>query len=204
MIRVLSESDKGLVKQYREEYGILTDVQPHLIQPNIFTGLICCSDFTKRHDIFAKHEQFQLEACGNKNIHPLLWHGGALVIPESSPLALPWNPQLQTRKDLSALDEIWLAYKELGMRFLTGYIHAPCGAAQKAGLTFADEMRLLIEAKDRIKAMFPPDLKVSCYCHVDKGDGDQEDLKRTYFVLPKKWREQFGFSGQYSFAGVGI
>lgn len=145
---------------------------------------------------------------GQERVHDVgKFHGGALVLSPTSPLssmapflatalailapdrAAQWAIKLAQpllgfagraiRLDLLLLSFLAIAIDMKKIRTVVLYVHAPCGAAQHAGLDFFDELRHLVAAKRFLKRRLGHlGLKVPCFVHVNFGGGQEE----TYFV----------------------
>ncbi|MDO8557802.1 MAG: hypothetical protein Q7S09_01250 [bacterium] len=174
----ISEKDLKDIVVMRK-FGVLVDVDPQRMRQE--DGVICvtCADGDQMPDVFQQQVKFALEAGFKPRPHQLSLNGGALLIPEESPL----NKEL--REDATLLAHIRGGIKLKGIRTIVLYIHAPCGAAGLAGLTFKESIDLLIKAKDRIKKEIL-DVRVACFCHVDREHGTGHK-KRTYFVDEERW-----------------
>lgn len=157
--------------------GVFEDLQGHLIEDpdNI---IVPCSDGHQMRDLFWTHYG-KLESKRNGPIlHPIALNGGALLIPESSPMNRMY------REDLVILSHLQAAITMKNVKTVVLYTHCPCGAAYHHGLNLRQVMALLMEAKNRTRACLPG-IDVLCYCHIDYGGG----RRRTYFVNRKKWED---------------
>lgn len=175
---VLSESDREIVRSLRENHRVLMDVNDTNCL-DVRNGIIHigCPDGDQLMDILGRSVRMFEQQQVTPRIHPPSLHGGAILIPEESPLNSAEYPH-----DRILMKHIRDAARMKDMTVVALYAHAPCGAATECGLTVLDEIDLLMAAKRRVKTAHP-ELKVACFFHVDKGGGN----KRTYFVSRAAW-----------------
>lgn len=171
----LNTDDRKLALELKRA-RILTDVEAPELNLDHGVIIVTCADGDQMPDLFS----FQTRLFNIRGIHPrvhtLALNGGALLIPEKSPL------NKENGEDRVLLAHLRDARKLKNIDTIVLYVHAPCGAAGLADLNFMQVMELLLEAKARIKKELPGAL-VACFCHVDWG----ENIKRTYFVSRDKW-----------------
>lgn len=178
MVAHLTDSDRQLIETLRHEAGVLIDVKDHKLDLKNGVIMVSCSDGDQMSDIFHFQEKMQARQRDSQRIHTIGLNGGALLIPENSPLNKP------NGEDRVMLKHIKQAIELKGITTIALYVHAPCGAAGLCRLNMDQVLDLLIQAKRRIKAEIPG-VTVACFCHVDNGE------KMTYFVSREhyeKWK----------------
>ncbi len=170
----LSNEDREAYNRLRKQ-EILLDVDAHRL--NLADGviLVACSDGDQLPDIFSNISHSFAGQRSSPRIHTIALNGGALLLPEDSPLVTAH------REDEVLLEHIKVARELKNIHTVALYTHAPCGAGTLAGLTLEQELNLLLAAKVRIKEHLPG-IKAACFCHIDRGES-----KRTYFVSRNKW-----------------
>jgi len=171
----LSAVDRDYLQKLREK-NILADVDAHLLNQKDGVIMIACSDGDQMPDVFKKQSELILDQCENPRIHVLALNGGALVVPNDSPLNQEINNAEVLLKNLEGAIEL----KKIHTLIL--YAHAPCGAAGLFNLDVNSVIEALVKSKEIIKQRFTG-LKVACFFHVDWGDH-----KRTYFISASKWK----------------
>ena len=175
----LSSTERVTVANLRER-GILEDIaDQHL--PDLGRGIIItpCSDGDQFPE-FYHHLGGMFDRQGRVHrTHIISLNGGALSIPEESPINPPGIPYgavlrhcIRASSDLKGIEVVALS------------AHAPCGAAGAAGLSVLQEIDLLMKAKKIVRSENVL-LKVACFFHVDKGES-----RRTYFVSRDQWDNQ--------------
>lgn len=184
-VGTLSTTDREIIGDLRAK-GVLVDVGPEQFDDD-GTVLVGCADGDQMVNMFNFHQEGYRRAGRKPRIHPLTKHGGALVLPDESPLnkvaeraqrflgtkatAIQWQDEV-------LLWDISEGARLKKMRALALYAHAPCGAATDSGLSVRDEIALLVKAAERSSAYFP-EWKIRIFFHVDY---DGEEQKRTYHV----------------------
>jgi len=148
--------------------NVLHDIQGDKIACPKGTILIGCSDGDRFWDMYNHH----CEICNHTRNHPLSLNGGALLISKRSPIR-------GARADGNTLlRHAHLAVSKKGFRTIILYVHTPCLVANTYDLDFLEVLRLLIEAKMRLRSCRGmSEVKMYCFFHVD-----YEHKKRTYFV----------------------
>lgn len=159
---------------------VLVNVEAHKLNaPNGVISVVC-PDCDQAHDIDG-HIRKLLNECGGKiRPHSLKQHGGGMLISEACPLDREFHIDKYLLKHVG----IARSLKEINTIIL--YVHAPCGAAQLEGLNVVEILYHVVEAKKRVKAMWPND-RISCYIHVDY----QNEKKRTYFLSREAFERWF-------------
>jgi hypothetical protein len=176
----LTEQDWEAYQKLRK-MRILCDVDAHRIPMEQGVILVFCSDGDQSDDTCATVAQHCLEHRPNPRIHMQAQPGGALLIPEDSPLNL-------RNRGLNLVEDICVGYQLKGISTVALYAHAPCGAATLANLSLEEVINLLVRAKLRLKthAMgLGIELKAACFLHIDRGT---QGGKRTYFVSAGAWQ----------------
>lgn len=143
--------------------------------------IVPCADGDQMPDLFTHELGLFAELGIPPRVHELALNGGALLIPQDSPVRREGTEDrvlVQHLKDAQTLKNINLVML---------YAHAPCGAAALAGLDLRGVVKLLMAAKTRIKEEIPT-FKVACFLHIDWGGGK----RRTYFVSRDEWEEWGG------------
>ncbi len=165
----ISPTDRNLVREMRE-FGVLRDAEGHRLDQASGVILVACADGDQMPDLF----RFQAGMSDGQRevprVHVLALNGGALLIPDGSPIT-------NVGEDRVIIEHLRGAQGLKGISTVALYVHAPCGMAYGAQLSFEGVIGLLMQAKTRVKEMVPG-LRVACFCHVDKGEGN----RRTYFV----------------------
>jgi hypothetical protein len=170
----LSTEDRNTYNLLRKQ-EILLDVESHRLDLTAGVILVACSDGDQLPDIFSNISNSFAGQRSSPRIHTIALNGGALLLPENSPLVTAH------REDEVLLEHIKVARELKNIDTVALYTHAPCGAGTLAGLTLEQELDLLLIAKTRVKETLPG-IKVACFCHIDRGES-----KRTYFVSRNKW-----------------
>ncbi len=170
----LSSTDRDQIKQAREA-GALKEIQHHRIEDPAGTIFVACPDGDQFRDVYGHH----CTLCAIERHHPLSLNGGALLLSRHSPI-------LCAKKDGAVfLRHVKAASRLKGMRTVVLYVHAPCGVAYGSKLDFWEVLRLLVEAKLRLRHQRGlRKLKIACFVHVDyNGNALAAGIKkRTYFV----------------------
>lgn len=155
--------------------------------------LVACSDCHQFRDMFGHISNFVTERDGHGHIHATLLNGGALLLPIVS------RVRGMIPADAVIIANLMGARRLKGISTVALYSHAPCGAAEMAGVNFRETIQLLKEAKDRVKNLLTcsgeKPFHVACFCHVDfgswrpprpNGNGEIETgdghVRHTYFV----------------------
>ena len=171
----LTQADQELVRDLREA-GVLQNVDGHRLDQSNGIILVCCADGDQMPDIWQFQNGIMQGQRQTSRIHTLSLNGGALLIPEGSPL------NAEAHEDIVLLKHIHEAIILKGIHTIALYAHGPCGAAGLAGLTLVEVIGLLKQAGKRVREAFPS-AQVVCFFHADKGE-----TKRTYFASAK-WFE---------------
>lgn len=172
----LSDSDRQTIDFLRNGAGVLADVEEHKIDQTNGVIMVACADGDQMPDIFLFQKKMEEKQRKTPRIHTIALNGGALLIPENSPVA--------TGESKILIGHIRVAMDLKKIKTIALYAHAPCGAAGLCKLSVEVILDLLIQAKMQIKREIS-DAKVACFFHVDYGDGK----KRTYFVSRDKYEE---------------
>lgn len=173
----LNEADRELIRRLRSE-GVLIDVDAHRLDMKNGVIMVTCSDGDQIADIFGTQSRFVQECRSDPRVHTIALNGGAIAIPQNSPL------NFDVRKDEVIIYDIRGAMELKGINTIALYGHAPCGAAGLCCLDVLNVMELLVEGKERLKREIGDSVKVACFVHVD-----YHDSKRTYFMSADSWRE---------------
>lgn len=175
----ISETDLRAIISLRKD-GVLADIDPHRLTQQKGVIVVPCADGDQMPDVFAQQAAYAEQAGLEPRPHVLALNGGALLLPENSPL------NKAVREDLVLLKHIKDAVPMKNIHTVVIYTHAPCGAAGAANLSFVRCMDLLVKAKARIKEKIP-EVKVACFCHVDRSDEGGHHKRRTYYVDEVRW-----------------
>jgi hypothetical protein len=153
-------------------FGVLQDVKSELV--NISSGIIFmpCPDGNYFDELYMFLRKIFVDKNLYPRIHPLTEYGGALALPEESPIYVP-----------NYLEKIDKANHHLGMTTIVFEAHVPCGAAKDAGISVLEQFRLYKLADEMIQKKLPG-YQAVCLFHVWWGD-----KVRTYYVSGQKWRE---------------
>ncbi|HUQ30255.1 MAG TPA: hypothetical protein VM103_01920 [Candidatus Paceibacterota bacterium] len=186
MTAVLSENEHERIRVLRDK-GVLEEINCEMLD-NARQGaiLIPCADGHHFHDLFNHHTSI----CGAQHSapmqHPLSLNGGALLIPEESPL------RHQSDGSYTPDDEVLLRHLEgaIGLKkpkAVILYAHAPCGMARLHLLSVDDEFTLLAAAKERVRTRIAPlgVTDVRLWFHVCYADSK----RRTYQFRRHAWNQ---------------
>lgn len=152
---------------------VLRDVEGHRLDGRI--GVVTCGDGHQICDILEHQAAVCGEFCEDPVIHVLALNGGALLIPEDSPLNTDFPA-----KDLMLLEEMRVACEVKNLGVIALYTHYPCAMARREALSLPKQLDLLARAKRRVKKEMPA-IKVACFCHVDHCELSGEQKRRTYY-----------------------
>lgn len=165
----ITTTDIEEVKLAREA-GVLLEIEGRRIASSNGTIFVGCSDGDQFADLYRFHTTTC--KCDEVRHHPLLLNGGALLLSSNSPITGA------KRDGRVLLRHIHVASRIKGIKTLVLYTHCPCGVAYGAKLDIFEVVRLLVEAKLRIRLRNGGrGISISCFIHVDYGN-----RKRTYFV----------------------
>ncbi len=176
-----------LTAEDRETYlylrgkGVLKDEEVHRVPMSKGTTLVCCADGDQFDDLYANLAGMCLQKMPWPRIHTLTCHGGALIIPSDSPLNKGF-------RGVNMIEDIVDAWSMKGTEMVALYAHAPCGAATKIGMSLAQILDNLVQAKLELKQALlkaGATTKVVCLVHIDRG---AEEGKRTYFLSAAEWQ----------------
>lgn len=173
----LSEKDRRFIRELREA-NVLQDINGHLLNQEAGAILITCSDADQFFDMFRQQVRMQADQRADPRVHVFAWNGGALALAPNSPInriANAENVFLQQIEDARAMKKI---------NTVTIYTHAPCGAAQMAGIDLEEGFDLLIAAKQKIRTL-NQGIQLASFFHVDYGG----KIKRTYFFCRREWEK---------------
>lgn len=175
----LSSEDFATIRSWREEAGVLLDIDGHKI-PEHGSIIVTCSDGHRIRDVLGYHAQAIVKngRCGGDDpcTHTLCLNGGALLIARRK------ESLVRHGEDRVLLAHIGAAMPIKQLRTIALYVHLPCGVVAKHGLTVVQAMELLKLAKKRVEQKFPQ-ATVSCFLHVALAE-----KQRTYFVCGPAWR----------------
>lgn len=171
--------DVRLIRLLREA-NVLVNVAAHKLDAPNGVIPIVCPDCDQAADIDGHIHKLLDESGGRVRLHSLKQHGGGMLISEACPLDREFSI------DRYLLKHIGVARSLKDINTIILFVHAPCGAAQLEGLSVVEILYHVVEAKKRVKAMWPNDL-ISCYIHVDYAN----EKKRTYFLSRKAFEQWF-------------
>lgn len=151
---------------------------------NLSRGLIVvpCSDCDQwEHMVAEIRERFRVQEMLPR-FHPLALNGGALLIPDGSPLP---GAEYMGR---SLLECIQFARHKKGIELIHLYAHYPCGVAGEVGLSLEECVDLQMQAETRVKAE-NPGMRVDSMFHVDweGANGSGRPAKETFFISHQAW-----------------
>lgn len=176
--QALRDLNLFLVKALRK-FRVLVKVRPEQLDHTNGAILVYCPDCDQSEDILKYHFEICKKHRSTPRIHPLSLNGGALLIPEESPL----NQKLRE-------DAVFIAHMKDAkeMKRIETFIllyHGPyCGAAFKFGLNFLQMTDLAVKAQERIKLVFGKENhNIALVCQADFNE-----RKRTYFVSHENWQ----------------
>ena len=172
----LTNTDRELILSLRSE-KILDDVLGHSLKLDNGVIIVTCSDGDQIPDVFRFQGKIGKDQKSDERIHTIALNGGALDIPENSPISTDGESKV-------ILKHIGQAIELKNINTVILYGHAPCGAAGLCNLSAEQTFDLLIEAKTKVKEVYPQ-VTVACFYHVDYGQGK----KRTYFLSRDKYKE---------------
>lgn len=165
----LSTLDEGLIGQLRRD-KVLRDFDPSRFDPGRM-AIVTCADGQRILEQLTQHWRFiqrhepkrPLESC---ILQTVALNGGALLLAKDSPLLRPGL--LEDKMILEHLRE-GIKLKGLDQNgerpTVALYTHFPCGAAGLHNLNTTEQVRLVAEAKDRLK-LIQPNWRVICMVHV--------------------------------------
>ncbi|MCX6714846.1 MAG: hypothetical protein NTX72_03455 [Candidatus Uhrbacteria bacterium] len=171
--------DVRLIRLLREA-NVLVNVDGHKLHAPNGVIPVVCPDCDQVDDIDNHIRKLLDESGGRIRPHMLKQHGGGMLISEACPLDREFNI------DRYLLKHIGIARNLKDINTIILYVHAPCGAAQLEGLNVVEILYHVVEAKKRVKAMWPTD-RISCYIHVDYAN----EKKRTYFLSREAFERWF-------------
>lgn len=176
MSLVLTEEDRKIIRMFSEKkVGVLRKVRPHLVDESNGAILVTCADGDQMEDLFSYHRKISLHHRETHRPHLLSLNGGAKLIAPDSPLR-------RGSEDTIILEHLKDARRMKEIETVVLYAHAPCGAAYAKQLSFYRVLELLFSGRARVEQVMPG-IKVTCFCHVDYGDGK----KHTYFASRTTW-----------------
>lgn len=163
----------------KEDYRIFDELKEAKVLVSIDRGqidprgvqIVPCSDGEQFPDIFMHHRRH----C--ERVQPIALFGGALLIPEASPLRQP-----DLREDLVLLSHIRFGASLPGIKETLIYSHI-CRAALLKRLTVLQMLYYLVQAKYRVRKEIPG-IDLGLAYQVDYGD-----RKRSYFVKRARWED---------------
>ena len=163
----ITAADRAHIVSARGARALL-DIEGRRVSASQGTVFIGCPDGDRFKDVYDYH----CHVCNGVRHHPLLLNGGALLLSHHSPI---WGAK-GDGKTLVRHANAAARIKHIHTAIL--YAHWPCGVGVAAGLNFLEVLRLLLEAKMRLRSQRGfTNIKKFCFVHVDYGD-----RKRTYFV----------------------
>lgn len=174
----INDQDRELVESLKTR-KILLPVEGHRLDLSRGIIMVSCPDCDQRPDMFKFKEDVFRDRGLDPRIHPLLLNGGALLIPEESPL------NDEDKEDRVLLKQIRQTRELKGINTVALYTHMPCGAAGLAKLSSEEVIDFLMLGKLRVRQEVIGS-KVACFLHVDKGE-----KKKTYFVSLEAWWSWF-------------
>ncbi|MBU6321764.1 MAG: hypothetical protein KGI78_02820 [Patescibacteria group bacterium] len=186
MAAVLSPTETNDIRQLRDAGVLQTVDEGMMARAREGTIFIPCADGHHFDDLFRTH----LRLCGcpdneDRMHHPLSLNGGALLLPESSPLRRlddgSYGPD-----DEVLLRHLVGAIKLKQPQSIILYAHAPCGMARLFGLSIMEEFELLVRAKQRVREHVTPYgvTDVRAWFHVYYSD---DRNRKTYHFRRDIW-----------------
>ncbi|OGZ07818.1 MAG: hypothetical protein A3C93_05860 [Candidatus Lloydbacteria bacterium RIFCSPHIGHO2_02_FULL_54_17] len=176
MSLVLSEEDRRTIRMFSEKkVRVLRKVRPQLVDETNGAILVTCADGDQMENVFLYHRKICLHHREEHRPHLLSLNGGAKLIASDSPLR-------HGDEDTVLLGHLKDARRMKGIETIVLYAHAPCGAAYAHKLSFYRVLELLFAGRERVEREMPG-VKVTCFCHVDYGNGK----KHTYFASRTSW-----------------
>jgi hypothetical protein len=192
----ITEAEASRIRFLRQ-VGVLEEIYPDRIARDCGTLIVPCSDGHHFADFYTQHMASCAHDCGHPMHHPIALNGGALLIPEDSPLL--WENGVRTHDDETLLRHIRLGTNIKGPRTVILATHAPCGMVKAYGLSIDEAFPLLFKAKDRVRKMFVEhgvkNVNVIGHIHVYFPD----ERKRTYHVHRAQW-DMFGIKAESEMA----
>lgn len=192
--------EQCLFLQQQRELGVLCDTAPEKLNRASPNGVIvcCCADGFQLPDFFGHLQNMILGNDGDRLIHVLTDHGGALWLDPQSPIQkyMPENMGLYLKKILDAT-----LLKKIFTIVLS--VHAPCGMANKFDISLQQLIHSLVQGKIAVKEFLlqnevdPNLLNVACFFHVHYPDvclNTGERKRRTYFVDAQKFAKVNGLN----------
>ena len=163
----LSETDVSTIRLLREK-GVLQEIRSDRLPCTSGTIVVACSDGHHFGDFYEHHRK----VCRGEGIpmhHPLSLCGGALLIPEDSPLLI--DNGHRSHDDEVLLRHLRVSYDVKQATTIILAAHAPCGMARACNLSIMECLELLVSAKDRVRGLFDRSVIISGHFHVFYPDG---------------------------------
>lgn len=175
----LTDNDLRLAREMRDA-NVLQDIDPHCVDCKDGLMLVTCSDGDRFYDIYTKKVEVVLSQRRDARIHTFGWNGGALRLAVYG-IRFRWLGRILfhiARFVLSFLgvpiidpiDEIAKARDMKGIDTAGLVGHGPCGWAYASKKDLTKVMRMLIRAKNNLKAAIPG-IKVKLYPHIHWPNG---------------------------------
>jgi hypothetical protein len=180
----IEKSDEELIRVLRND-KVIRDVRPQKLTAERGAAIIYCSDSDHSDDQWNHFLKVVQEVGQTNRLFPVPRAGGAIWVPESELLKKVGLPR---DEDIFFDLEMALTRKKISTIF--SCIHAPCGAAKQYGLSFFDQLELLMGSRKRLEERFGsiPNLHVKPFFHVCYPPGArQQRRRRTYFVSGSSW-----------------
>lgn len=172
--------DAQLIRMLRAA-RVLDDAKGHKLKAPNGVIPIVCPDCDQAGDIDRHIESLLVESGSKIRLHSLKQHGGGMLVSHTCPIGRKYMI------DDYVVENIGIARSLKEINTIILFVHAPCGAAQLAHLNVVEVLYHLVEAKKRIKAIWPHD-KIGCFFHVDYCE---EGRKRTYFLSCNAFEKWF-------------
>ena len=175
----LSDRDRKLIEKFIKN-GVLEPLNGFQLDYSNGTIMVACSDGDQLYDLISRHTNLCQNNPNHTRIHLIALNGGALLLDATSPLGkeVPAHPEYRV-----ILRHLLGARELKKITSVALYSHAPCGMADKFGLSVADILRSLAWAKTFLENFHK--FKAANFLHVDYGQG----VKNSYHVSPEKYGE---------------
>lgn len=178
---MISEGDQALIDQWCRS-KVLQRINPNRLERRSGLIAVMCPDGDRFDDWFTWEKILQMRPGKRERpfVHPLLRHGGALVLAPSFP-----KKRSGGTLDCDLIDEILEAQEMKRVREVGLYVHAPCGKAEKLEIGIIRQMEMLLfEAVPRLREIIGKEF-VTPFFHAEYRSG----RKKSYYLSRSNWEE---------------
>lgn len=111
--------------------------------------------------------------------HPLMLNGGAVLIPEDSPLNIDGEEGRVFIRHIKKTIDL----KKITVIILS--VHAPCGVVREISMPMDQKLEFLLKAADRVRAAIPNATVVKLF-HVNYGQSEDREKSGTKTYVLKR------------------